>query len=57
MKATKGAMEDVGLVWNEKKGSAAHVKRGSLSSDTVIGDAQVVKALKEGESYNFLECL
>ena len=43
-------------IWNEKKCSVAHVKRGALSSDqgdTVVGDAQVIKALKEGESYKF----
>ena len=52
MKTTKRALEDAGLVWNEKKCSVAYVKRGSLSSDqgdTVIEDAQVIRALKEGE--------
>lgn len=53
MKVTKRATEDIGLVCNKKKCCVAHVKHGSLSSDqgdTVIGDAQVIKALKEGES-------
>ena len=47
-------------IWNEKKCSVAHVKRGALSSDqgdTVVGDAQVIKALTEGESYKFLGVL
>ena len=60
MKASKRTMEDAGLVWNEKKCSVADVKHCSLSSDqggTVVRDAQVIKALKEGESYKFLGVL
>lgn len=53
-------MEDVELVWNEKRCSEAHVKCGSLRSDqgdTLAGDDRVIKALKEGKSYKFLGVL
>ena len=56
MKATKRAMEDIGLVWDEKKCSVVHVKCSSLSSDQgdTVGDTRIIKALKEGDSYKFL---
>lgn len=59
MKATKRAIEDIGLVWNEKKCSVVHVKCSLLSSDQgdTVGDTHVIKALKEGESYKFLGVL
>ena len=60
MKATRKAMEDVGLVWNDKKCSVANVKRRTLDAESgkaIIGDDQVIKALKEGESYTFLGVL
>ena len=60
MKTVKEAMGDVGLEWNEKKCSTAHVRRGSLDSSlggTVIGERQVIENLKKGETYKFLGVL
>ena len=60
MKATKRARENVGLVWNQKRCSVAHVKCRLLSiaqGDTVIGEVQIIKAPKEGEIYKFLGVL
>ena len=60
MKTVKEAMADVGLEWNEKKCSTAHVRRGSLDSSlggTAIGERQVIQNLKKGETYKFLGVL
>ena len=56
VKVTKTAMEDIGLIWNEKKCSIAHIKKGVLDS-TNHNDRQSITNLKDGENYRFLGIL
>ena len=53
---TKTAMEDISLIWNEKKCSIAHIKKGVLDS-TNHNDRQSITNLKDGENYRFLGIL
>ena len=58
MAAVRGAMKDIGLEWNERKCSVAHVKRGTLepeeSESAVDSEREVFKSLAEGSHYKFL---
>ena len=58
MAAVRGAMKDIGLEWNERKCSVAHVKRVTLEPEESesAGDSEreVFKSLAEGSHYNFL---
>ena len=56
LKVTKTAMEDIGLIWNEKKCSIEHIKEGVLDS-TNHNDRQSITKLKDGETYIFLGIL
>ena len=56
LKVTKTAMEDIGLIWNEKKCSIEHMKEGVLDS-TNHNDRQSITNLKDGETYRFLGIL
>ena len=56
LKVTKTAKEDIGLTWNEKKCSIAHIKKGILDS-TNHNDRQSITNLKDGENYRFLGIL
>ena len=56
LEVTKTAMEDIGLIWNEKKCSIAHIKKGVLDS-TNHNDRQSITNLKDGETYRFLGIL
>ena len=56
LKVTKTAMEDIGLIWNGKKCSIAHIKKGVLDS-TNHNDRQSITNLKDGETYRFLGIL
>ena len=50
MAAVRGAMKDIGLEWNERKCSVAHVKRGTLEPEELesAGDSEreVFKSLR-----------
>ena len=58
MAALRGAMKDIGLEWNERKCSVAHVKRGTLDPEESesAGDSEreVFKSLAQGSHYKFL---
>ena len=57
MAAVRGAMKDIGLEWNERKCSVAHVKRGTLEpeeSESAADSERKVKGLAEGFHYKFL---
>ena len=57
MAAVRGAMKDIGLEWNERKCSVAHVKRGTLEpeeSESAGDSEREVKSLSEGSHYKFL---
>ena len=57
MAAVRGAMKDIGLEWNERKCSVAHVKRGTLEpeeSESAGDSEREVKGLAEGFHYKFL---
>ena len=58
MAAVRGAMEDIGLEWNERKCSVAHVTRGTLQPEESesAGDSEreVSNSLAEGSHYKFL---
>ena len=56
LKVPKTAMEDIGLIWNEKKCSIEHMKEGVLDS-TNHNDRQSITKLKDGETYIFLGIL
>ena len=56
LKVTKTAMEDIGLISNEKKCSIAHIKKGVLDS-TNHNDRQSITNLKDGQNYRFLGIL
>ena len=45
-----------GLKWNEKKCTAAHVKRGQLEDSAAMrtGALEIIKSLNEGSQYRFL---
>ena len=55
LKVTKTAMEDIGLIWNKKKCSIAHITKGVL--DTNHNDRQSITNLKGGQNYRFLGSL
>ena len=46
LKVTKTAMEDIGLILNEKKYPIAHIKKGVLDS-TNHNERQIITNLKE----------
>lgn len=58
MAAVRGAMKDIGLEWNERKCSVAHVTRGTLQPEESesAGDSEreVSNSLAEGSHYKFL---
>ena len=58
MAAVRGVMKDIGLDWNERKCSVAHVKRGMLEPEESesAGDSEreVFKSLAEGSHCKFL---
>ena len=57
LRSVKDDMECVGLKWNEKKCTVAHVNRGCLihgAENLKIDDAKVISRLEEGGSYKFL---
>ena len=58
MAAVWGAMKDIGVEWNKRKFSVAHVKRGTLEPEESesAGDSEreVFKILAEGSHYKFL---
>ena len=57
MAALRGAMRDIGLKWNERKCSVAHVKRATLEpeeSESAGDSEREVKSLAEGSHYKFL---
>ncbi|XP_044167314.1 uncharacterized protein LOC122951350 [Acropora millepora] len=56
LKVTKTAMEDIGLISNEKKCSIAHIKKGVLDSIN-HNDRQSITNLKDGQNYRFLGIL
>ena len=56
LKVTKTAMEDIGLIWNKKKCSIAHIKKGVLDG-TNHNDRQSITNLKDRENYRFLGIL
>ena len=56
LKVTKTAMEDIGLIWNDKKCSITHIKKHVLDS-TNHNDRQSITNLKDGENYRFLGIL
>ena len=56
-KKVKCCMRDIGLHWNERKCSVAHVKRGNLKWDSesmCVGEEEVIECLKQGSHYKFL---
>ena len=59
LRDVKGAMEDIGLHWNEKKCAVAHVKRGVRHESTgmLVGEHELVKSLEEDSQYKFLSVL
>ena len=59
LRDVKGAMEDIGLHWNEKNCAVAHVKRGVLQESTgmLVGEHELVKSLEEDSQYKFLGVL
>ena len=52
LKVTKTAMEDIGLIWNEKK-----MLNRTLLDSTNHNDQQSITNLKDGENYRFLGIL
>ena len=56
----KSSMEDVGLQWNPKKCTVAHVKRGvqvtGVSGGRVVESTRI-PCLDDGEQYKFLGVL
>ena len=58
MVAVRGTMKDIGLEWNKRKCSVAHVKIGTLESEepVSVGDSEreVIKSLGAGSHYKFL---
>ena len=62
MESTKSAMEDVGLQWNPKKCTVAHVQRGvhTHTNDALglgINESICISNLEEGHQYKFLGVL
>ena len=62
LKETRGAMQDIGLHWNQKKCSVVHVKRGAQVLDESgmrIDETTTItaSALGEGKHYKFLGVL
>ena len=57
LKETRGAMQDIGLHWNQKKCSVVHVKRGAQVLDESgmrMDETTTITALGEGKHYKFL---
>ena len=53
-------IQDIGLHWNQKKCSVAHVKRGAQVLDESgmrMDETTTIKALGEGKHYKFLGVL
>ena len=60
LKETRGAMQDIGLHWNQKKCSVVHVKRGAQVLDESgmrMDETTTITALGEGKLYKFLGVL
>ena len=60
LKETRGAMQDIGLHWNQKKCSVVHVKRGAQvleESGMRMDETTTIMALGEGKHYKFLGVL
>ena len=60
LKGTRGAMQDIGLHWNQKKCSVVHVKRGARVLDESgmwMDETTIIRALREGKQYRFLGVL
>ena len=59
LRDVEGAMEDIGLHWNEKKCAVAHVKRGVLQESTgmLVGEHELVESLEEDSQNKFLGVL
>ena len=60
LKETRGAMQDIGLHWNQKKCSVVHVKRGAQVLDESgmrMDETTTITALGEGKHYKFLGVL
>ena len=60
LKEARGAMQDIGLHWNQKKCSVVHVKRGAQVLDEFgmrMDDTTTITALGEGRHYKFLGVL
>ena len=59
LKETRGAIQDIGLHWNQKNCSVVHVKRGALvldESGMKMDETTNIKSLWEGKHYKFLGC-
>ena len=60
MKETRGAMQDIGLHWYQKKCSVVHVKRGTQVLDESgmrMDETTNITALGERKHYKFLGVL
>ena len=60
LKETRGAMQDIGLHWNQKRCSVVHVKKGAQvldESGVRMEERTTTKALREGKHYKFLGVL
>ena len=60
LKETRGAMQDIGLHWNQKKCSVVHVKRGAQVLDESgmrMDEKTTITALGEGKHYKLLGVL
>ena len=60
LKETRGAMQDIGLHWNQEKYSVVHVKRGAQLLDESgmrMDETTTITALGEAKHYKFLGVL
>ena len=59
LKATRAAMQDIGLNWNAKKCSVINVKKGEQVQGTEVklDEKEVIKNLNAGTQYKFLGVL
>ena len=59
LKETRGAIQDIGLHWNQKNCSVVNVKRGAQvldESGMKMDETTTMKSLGEGKHYKFLGC-
>ena len=59
LKETRGAIQDIGLHWNQKYCSVVHVKRGAQvldESGMKMDETTTIKSLGKGKHDKFLGC-